>query len=185
MKIIIKYDVSTLCERILQEQLDKLGLHYNLQGLWEVEIDNSLSVEQYNQLNAALNNYGIEVVENIKGVFVEKIKNAITEMVYSEEKLPASKISFYLAEKMHDSYKHIASVFSEITYTSIENFIIMKKIERVKQLMINEGLTLTEIAYKLSYSSVHHLSNQFKKHTGLTPTLFHKIMNKRRKFSEA
>lgn len=172
-----------MCHKILQEQLIKLGLDYNFLDLWQIEIKNKISPEQWCVLNETLALYGIKLTDDIKISLVERTKNAIVEMVYQEEKLPAAKISCYLSEKLNDNYTHIASVFSENAHISIENFMIMKKIERVKQLMINEKHSLTEIAHMLNYSSVHHLSNQFKKHTGLSPSLFQRIFIKRREQS--
>ena len=110
---------------------------------------------------------------------VQKIKDAIVEMVFSEKGVNV-KASVYLAEKLNHSYGYMSSLFSEVTYTSIENFIILQKIERAKQLIINDKMTLTEIAYKLNYSSVAHLSTQFKNTTGITPSQFQKIIQKRR-----
>jgi len=156
-----------------------MGLKYDLTTFGEVEIRQHFSVEEYKQLNTALSEYGIEIVESQKSVLVQKIKDVIIEMIYLEEKLPASKISHYLTEKLNHSYGYLANLFSEVTYTSIENFIILQKIELVKELIISEKLTLTEISIKLNYSSVAHLSNQFKKTTGLTPSMFQRIIEKR------
>ena len=180
MKLHIKYDINTACKVILQEQLDKLEMPYKITGLGEVEIKATLSPEKYKTLQTSLKKYGIEIIDNPKNVFVQKIKDAIVEMVYLEEKLPSSKISAYLADKLNQSYGHLSSIFSEVTYSSIENFIILQKIERAKQMIIEGKETLTEIAWQLNYSSVAHLSNQFKKTTGLTPTAFQRIIKKRK-----
>ena len=180
MKLHIKYDIPTVCKKILQEQLDKLDLSYTLIGVGEVEIKQVISSEQLQELNAGLSNYGVEIVESNKSILVQKIKDAITEMVYIEEKLPTSTMSAYLAEKLNHSYGYLANLFSDVTYTSIENFIILQKIERAKQLITTNELTFTEIAWKLNYSSVAHFSTQFKNTTGLTPSAFQRIINKRR-----
>ena len=180
MKLYIKYDINAACKKILVEQLDSLELSYSLVGFGEVEIKEVVNNEKLKQLNAKLNNYGIEIVENHKSILVQKIKDAITEMVYLEEKLPTSKISSYLADKVGHSYGYIYNLFSEVTYSSIGNFIILQKTERAKQLIMTSELTFTEIAWKLNYSSVAHFSNQFKNATGITPTAFQRIMNKRR-----
>ncbi|MDB5229088.1 MAG: AraC family transcriptional regulator, partial [Bacteroidota bacterium] len=119
-------------------------------------------------------------VDNQKSTLVQKIKDTIIEMVWLEEKLPTSKISSYIAEKLNHSYGYLSNLFSEVTYTSIENYIIIQKIERAKQMIIGDELTLTEISYRLNYSSVAHLSTQFKKTTGLTPSAFQRIIKKRR-----
>lgn len=180
MKLHIKYDIPTVCKKILQEQLEKLDLTYTLIGVGEVEIKQTISSEQLQELNAALSNYGVEIVESNKSILVQKIKDAIIEMVYIEEKLPTSTMSAYLAEKLNHSYGYLANLFSDVTYTSIENFIILQKIERAKQLITTNELTFTEIAWKLNYSSVAHFSTQFKNATGLTPSAFQRIINKRR-----
>ena len=179
MNLYIKYDTYVACKKILQEQLEKLQLSYSLKGFWEVEINDDISDTTLRQLSSSLNNYGIEIVENHKSILVQKIKDAIIELVYLEEKLPTYKTSSYLADKLKHRYGYISNLFSEVTYTSIENFIILQKIERAKQLLITNELTITEIAWKLNYSSVAHLSNQFKNVTGLTPSMFQRIINKR------
>ncbi|HVD99054.1 MAG TPA: helix-turn-helix transcriptional regulator [Cytophagaceae bacterium] len=180
MKLYIKYNINAICKKILEEQLDKLDLNYSVTGFGEVDIKENVSNEKLKQLGVGLNDYGIEIVESHKSILVQKIKDAITEMVYLEEKLPTSKISSYLADKIGHSYGYIYNLFSEVTHTSIGNYIILQKTERAKQLMTTTELTFTEIAWKLNYSSVAHFSNQFKNATGITPTAFQRIMNKRR-----
>jgi AraC-like DNA-binding protein len=180
MKIYLKYDINVVCRKVLEEQLEKLNLQYNILGISELELKTNLFNGQQEHLNKALKEYGIEIVENQKSALVQKIKDTISEIVHLEDKLPNAKISSYLAERLHHSYGYLANLFSEITFTSIENYVIMQKIERAKQLLTIDQLTLTEIAYKLNYSSVAHLSNQFKKTTGLTPSAFQRIINKRR-----
>ena len=180
MKLHIKYDIKAACEKMLQEQLDKLEVDYEITGFGEVEIKEAISSEKLEQFNNGLNEYGSEIVESNKSILIQKIKDAIIEMIYMEEKLPASKTSLYLAEKTGHSYNYISNVFSLLTYTSIVNFIILQKIERAKQLIISTELTATEIAWKLNYSSVAHFGNQFKTITGLTPRTFQRIINKRR-----
>ncbi len=181
MKLYLKYDTHTLCKKIVQEQLDKYNLTYSLSSLGEVEIQETFSNENLQQLNITLNSYGIEIVESHKSILVQKIKDVITEMVYMEDKLPISKISLYIADKLNYKYGYISKLFSDITYTTVENFIALQKTERAKKLIISNELTITEIADKLNYSSLAHFSNQFKNVTGLTPTAFQRIINKRRK----
>ena len=178
MKIYIKYNLKAACEKILQEQLDTLDLRYALVAFGEVELKENIPNDKLKQLSSKLGNYGIEIVESHKSVLVQKIKNAIIEMVYMDEKLPNSKISSYLADKIGHSYGYISNLFSEITYTSIANFIALQKTERAKQLIMTNELTFTEIAWKLNYSSVAHFSTHFKDATGITPTAFQRIMNK-------
>ncbi len=179
MKLQIKYDINLCCKVVLQEQLDKLELPYTVTGLGEIEIKGKISTEKYQELETNLTKYGITIIDNPKNIFTQKIKDAIVEMVYMEEPLTTMKTSAYLAKKMNKSYTYIASVFSEVTFTSIQTFIILQKIERAKQEIIEGKETLTEIAWRLNYSSVAHLSGEFKKVTGLTPTAFQRIIKMR------
>lgn len=179
MKLYIKYDINLACKIILQEQLERLGIEYELKELGEVEMRSPVSPELQKELEASLARYGIRIVSNYKNTLIEKTKDIIIEMIYEKEKLPNTNISTYLADRLNHSYGYISNLFSEVTYSSIENFIILQKIERAKQLIIEGELTLTEISYQLNYSSVAHLSNQFKKTTGLTPTAFQKIIKRR------
>lgn len=180
MKLFIKYDINKACKKLLEEQLDKMELNYAIIGFGEVEIKDNLNAERLKAINTELGEYGIEILETQKNILVQKIKDAIIEMIFMEDSLPSSKISFYLSEKLGYSYGYISNLFSEYTYTSIENFIILQKIERAKQLITTNELTFTEIAWKLNYSSVAHFSTQFKNATGLTPSAFQRIINKRR-----
>lgn len=179
MKLYIKYDINLACKVILQEQLEELGLSFEMKDLGEVEIIGNLTAELQKNLDESLGRYGIKIISNHKNTLIEKTKDIIIEMIYEKEKLPNMNISNYLAERLNHSYGYISNLFSEVTYSSIENFIIIQKIERAKQLIIEGDLTLTEISYQLNYSSVAHLSNQFKKTTGLTPTAFQRIIKKR------
>jgi len=167
----------------MQEQLDKLNMPYNITGLGEIEIKGAVSPIKYKELAINLGKYGIEIIENPKNVFTQKIKDAIVEMVYLEEALPTTKISAHLATKLNKSYNYISGIFSEVTFTTVQNFIILQKIERAKQEIVDGKETLTAIAWKLKFSSVAHLSTEFKKITGLTPTAFQRII-KRRKETE-
>lgn len=182
MKLNIKYDINQAAKVILQEKLEELGIDYELNGMGEVEINNSnFTHEQYKTLESAIKKYGIEIIDNPKNALVQKIKEVIIDLVYSDSKLPDSKISAYISDKMNLSYSYLAKIFAEVTYTSIENFMILQRIERVKKLIIEEKLTCTEVAWKMNYSSVAHLSNQFKKTTGLSPTVFQRIIERRSK----
>ena len=180
MKLYIKYDINEICKKILQEQLDKLQLSYALLGYSEVEIREDISTDKLKELYVGLNNYGIEVVESSKNILVQKIKDAIIEMIYLDDKLPSAKISSYLADKLTHSYGYISNVFAEVTYTSIENFIILHRIELAKKLITINELSFTEISHKLNYSSLAHFCTQFKNTTGLTPSAFKRIIIKRR-----
>lgn len=178
-KLYIKYMVSLRCKLIVKDELEKLGLHYSVVDLGEVQVKEELSPKQWNQLNNGLKRWGLELMEDKKAILIERIKNVIIETIhYSEEGL---KINFsdHLSEKLGYNYTYLANLFSATTGTTIEHFIITHKIERVKELLIYDELTLNEIAYKLHYSSLAHLSNEFKKVTGLTPTFFKHLKNKR------
>lgn len=180
MKLQIKYDINIACKVIMQENLDRLGVPYEITGIGEIEVKGILSANQYKELEESIKRYGIVLISDPKNGIAQKIKDVIIEMVYLEGKLPNSNISDYISDKMNLSYGHISTIFSEVTYTSIGNFIILQRIEYAKQLISEGKLTLTEVAWKLNYSSVAHLSNQFKKTTGLTPSSFQRIIKKRK-----
>lgn len=179
MRLNIKYDINQAAMVILKEKLDELGFPYEINGLGEVNITGPVKPEQYKELETAIKKYGIEIIDNPKNALVQKIKEVIINLVYSDAKLPDSKISAYIADRMNLSYSYLAKIFAEVTYTSIENFMILQRIERVKKLIVEEKLTCTEVAWKMNYSSVAHLSNQFKKTTGLSPTVFQRIIARR------
>lgn len=168
MKLHVKYDIHVSCKIILQEQLDKLQLPYTITGIGEIEINETISPEKYKELETNLNKYAIEIIDDPKNVFAQRVKDLIVEMVYLEEANTTLKTSVYLAEKLNKSYNNIATIFSEVTFTSIQNYINLQKIERAKQEIVEGEKTLTEIAWDLNFSSVAHLSNDFKKITGLT-----------------
>jgi AraC-like DNA-binding protein len=172
--------VSIRCKMMVKAELDKLGLHYGIVDLGEVVIEENITPEQNGQLKTALLKSGLELMDDKKAMLIEKIKNVIVEMVHYEDELPKTKNSDYIGEKLKHNYTYLANLFSEATGTTIEHYIIIHKIERAKELIIYDELNLTEIAWKLNYSSVAHLSNQFKKITGLTPSFFKKLKSKRR-----
>lgn len=175
----VKFDFNALCKKILDEKLKEHGLKYRLLNFGEVEFYESLTQEQHTIFKKNLEDYGIEIIESQRTALVQKIKDAIVELVFSEEMIPV-KASIYIAEKLNHSYGYLSNLFSEVTFTSIENFIILQKIEYAKELIISNKQSLTEIAHKLNYSSVAHLSTQFKNMTGVTPSQFQKIITKRR-----
>jgi len=179
MKAFLKFDFNVLTKKVLEQKLAEIGLNPVILSFGEVEFLENISAEKMNEMTILLNELGIEIIENQKSILVQKIKDTITEMVNSEEPLSV-KSSVYLTEKLNHSYGYLSNLFSEVTYTSIENFIIIQKIELAKNLIINNQLTLTEIAFKLNYSSVAHLSTQFKNITGITPSAFQRIIAKRR-----
>ena len=179
MKIYLKFDFNTICKKVLQEKLENKNLKHRILSFGEVDFLEHVSKEDIATLTADFAEYGIEIIEDQKTALVQKIKDTLVHMVFSDEEIHV-KSSVYLAEKLEHSYGYLSNLFSEVTYTSIENFLIMQRIERAKQLIVNNKLTLTEISYKLHYSSVAHLSTQFKNTTGLTPSQFQKLISKRR-----
>jgi AraC-like DNA-binding protein len=172
--------VSIRCKMLVKVELEKLGLSFGAIELGEVDVKDTISEQQRKQLQANLLKAGLELMDDKKAILIEKIKNVIIEMIHYEDELPKVKNSDYLSEKLQYDYTYLANLFSETTGTTIEHFIIIHKIERVKELMIYDELNLTEISYKLNYSSVAHLSNQFKKITGLTPSFFKSLKYKKR-----
>lgn len=165
---------------LVKAELDKLGFNYGVIDLGEVEVKGTITDEQRNQLKRNLILSGLELMDDKKAILIEKIKKVIVEMIHYEDELPKVKNSDYISEKLQYDYTYLANLFSETTGTTIEHFIIIHKIERVKELMIYDELNLTEISYKLNYSSVAHLSTQFKKITGLTPSFFKSLRHKKR-----
>ncbi|MBU3028368.1 AraC family transcriptional regulator [Zobellia galactanivorans] len=182
MTLFVKYDFNLACKTLLKEHLDAFGISYTLGSLGEVHIKGKLPEEQRQALASSLKRYGIEILDDQKITLVERIKNAIDELL-KDEKLKSVKVSSYLADTLNYSYAHLSSIFSESTYTSIENYIILRKVDLAKELICNTDLTLTEIAFQLNYSSVAHLSGQFKKTTGLTPSTFQRIMAKKTNYT--
>jgi len=172
--------VSNRCKIAVKDALKKLKLHFVVVDLGEVDIMENINEEQRTQLKLELFNSGLELMDDKRAMLIEKIKNVIIEMVhYSEE---AIKVNFsdYLSEKLNHDYTYLANLFSEVQGTTIEQFIIVHKIERIKELIIYGELNITEISWKMNYSSVAHLSNQFKKVTGLSPSHFKQMKDKRR-----
>ncbi|SMO92364.1 transcriptional regulator, AraC family [Chryseobacterium rhizoplanae] len=176
----VKFDFNALCKKVLDEKLKEHGLKYRLLNFGEVEFYEPLTKEQHSLFKQNLEDYGIEIIESQKTALVQKIKDAIVELVFSDE-IILVKASIYISEKLNHSYGYLSNLFSEVAYTSIENFIILQKIEHAKALIIRNKQSLTEIAHKLNYSSVAHLSTQFKNTTGITPSQFQKIIGKRRR----
>ncbi|MEB8344509.1 AraC family transcriptional regulator [Flavobacteriaceae bacterium KMM 6898] len=172
--------VSNRCKTVVKEALKKLGLHFIVVDLGEVEIMEDLLEEQRTQLKSTLLNAGLELMDDKRAMLIEKIKNVIIEMIHHSDEVIKVNFSNFLSEKLDYGYPYLASLFSEVQGTTIEQFIIIHKIERIKELMIYGELNITEIAWKMNYSSVAHLSNQFKKVTGLSPTHFKKLKDKRR-----
>jgi len=165
---------------VVKDELEKLGLQYVSVKIGEADIVENIAPEKVKQLDVALRKSGLLLMDDKKSVLVEKIKSAIIELVHYTEEQIKLNLSDFLSEKLNYDYTYLANLFSEVKGITIEKFYLTHKIEKVKELIVYDELNLTEIAYKLHYSSVAHLSNQFKKYTGLTPSHFKKLKNKRR-----
>jgi len=172
--------VSNRCKITVKEELKKLGLHFMVVDLGEVDIMENISNDQREQLRKALLTSGLELIDDNKAVLIEKIKTTIIEMIHHSEGKIKTNLSDYLTEKLKYDYTYLANLFSEVQGTTIAQFVISHKIELIKELMIYDELSITEIAWKMNYSSVSHLSNQFKKVTGFSPSHFKKLKEKRR-----
>lgn len=179
MKLYVKYMVSLRCKMLVKEELRKLGLHYVIVDLGMVEILEDITQKQREQLKKNLLKSGLELLDDKKNILIEKIKNVITEMIHYSDEMPAINYSDHISKKLNYDYTYLANIFSEVKGVTIQQFIIIHKIERVKELLLYDELSLTDISYKLHYSSVAHLSNQFKKITGLSPSFFKQLKLKR------
>ena len=180
LKIYIRYMVSTRCKMAVKEELRKLGLHFIVVDLGEVEIMENISLQQREQLKMALLGSGLELIDDKRAILIEKVKNIIIEMVHHSDEVIKINFSDFLSQRLNHDYTYMANLFSEVQGTTIAQFIIHHKIERIKELIMYGDLNITEIAWKMNYSSVAHLSNQFKKITGLSPSHFKKLRDKRR-----
>jgi AraC-like DNA-binding protein len=175
MKLHIRNMVCSACKIVVKNELEKLGAHCNAIELGEIEINGSLTDAQIAEFDRAIRLLGFELMDDKKSYIIEKIKHAIFELVYySNEELKIG-YSDYISLKVNHNYNYLSNLFSEVTGTTIEQYIISRKIERVKELLLFENLSLSEIAFKMNYSSVSHLSSQFKKVTGLTPSYFKQL----------
>lgn len=172
--------VSIRCKMVVKDALEKLGLHYVILDLGTVEVMKDLTEVEREKLRKILLMSGLELMDDKKAMLIEKIKNVIIEMVHYTDELPKVNYSDYISEKLGLDYTHISKIFSEVKGITIEQFIIAHKIERVKELLLYDELNLTQISYIMNYSSVSHLSKQFKKVTGLTPSFFKQLKDKKR-----
>ncbi len=179
MKVHIKNMVSNRCKQMLKSELDKRGLHYIILGLGEVEIMETLTEDLKFRINKGLKESGLAIIEDKKAILIEKIKNTIIDLVYYSDTLLKINFSDYLSQKLNYDYTYMANIFSENQGITIEHFLLTNKIERAKELLVYDELNITEIANKLHYSSTGHLSNQFKKMTGLTPSYYKHLKLKR------
>lgn len=180
LKLFIKYMVSARCIVAVKEELKKLGLHFIVVDLGEIDIMENISEEQRELLKIGLINVGFELMDDKRAVLIEKIIKVIIEMVHHSDETIKVNFSEYLSEKLKHDYTYLSNIFSEVKGITIQQFIIVHKVERIKELLLYDELNLTEISYKLNYSSVAHLSNQFKKVTGLSPSHFKQLKDRRR-----
>lgn len=180
MRLYIKNMVSGRCKTAVRDVLEKLKLHILSLELGEVEIaEQVLSLDLRNQLKIDLLKSDLALIEDKKAILIEKVTRVIIEMVHYSDSLPKEKYSVYISEKLKHDYNYLSNLFSEIKGTTIDHFIIAHKIEKVKELLMDDELSIKEISYRLNYSSVAHLSNQFKKVTGVTPSYFKKSVKVR------
>jgi YesN/AraC family two-component response regulator len=176
--------VSLRCKMVVRAELEKMKLQHHVVELGEVEVMKDLSDRERRELKRVLLKSGLELMDDERAILVEQIKNVIVEMVHYTDELPKVNFSYFLSEKLNRPYAHLSTLFEEVKGVTIQHFIILHKMERVKELIIYDELNLTEIADKLNYSSVAHLSTQFKKYTGLTATFFKSLKHKRRTMLE-
>lgn len=179
MVLYIKYMVSLRCKMVVKQELHNIGLTYIIVDLGIIEILEDISEVQRELLKRNLLKFGLELLDDKRAILIERIKSAIVEMIHYQDEIPKVNFSDYLSEKIGHDYTYLANIFSEVKGITIQHYIIMHKIEKVKELLLYDELNLSEIADKLHYSSSAHLSNQFKKITGLTPSYFKQLKNKR------
>jgi AraC-like DNA-binding protein len=172
--------VSNRCKLLVKEELKKMGLNFVVVDLGEVEIMEKLDGTELEHLRHVLKESGLEIIDDKKSMLIEKVKNVITEMIHHSDGPLKLNYSDYLSQKLDYDYTYLSNLFSEMKGITIQQYIIIHKIERVKELLMYEDLNLTEISYLMQYSSVAHLSNQFKKITGLSPSKFMQLRNKKR-----
>lgn len=179
IKLYVKYMVSLRCILKVKEELKKLGIWYVVVDLGVIEILEDITDEQRKQLKLNLLKSGLELLDDSKSILIERIKNVIVEMIHYSDELPKVNYSDYISEKLGYDYTYLSNIFSEVKGITLQQFIIIHRIEKVKELLLYDELNLTEISYRLQYSSVAHLSNQFKKITGLTPSFYRQLKQKR------
>ena len=180
MTLHIKYMVSLCCIKMVTTDLDKLNIEHGKVDLGQVDVKNTITDDQRADLKRILRKSGFILMDDPKSILIEKVVNLVIDMVHNSDQVPAENYSDYISKKLDYDFKYLSRIFSDTKGITIENYIIAHKIERVKELILYNELTLTEISYKLNYSRVAHLSNQFKKLTGLTPTYFKNMKHKTR-----
>jgi AraC-like DNA-binding protein len=180
MKLYIKYMVSNTCKLVVKECLKKIGISYNSIELGEVQIEGNISPKKREEFKQELKKVGLDLLIDNRNILIERIKTAIIEMVHFDDEIIKINISNYLSEKLNYDYTYMSNLFTEMQGTNIQQFILLHKAERVKELLTYNELSLSEIAYKMHYSSLAHLSNQFKKVTGYTPSYFKQMPDRSR-----
>lgn len=180
MKLYIKYMVSLRCKLLVREELKKLGVKYVVVDLGVVELLEDISEEQREQLRKNLLKSGLKLLDDQRSILVERVKNVIVEMIHYSEELPKINYSEFISEELGYNYTYLSNLFSEVKGITLQQYIIIHRIEKAKELILYDELNISEISYRLQYSSVAHFSNQFKKVTGLNPSFFKKLKNKRK-----
>lgn len=175
MKLFIKNMVCNRCIMVVKNELEKLGYHVNTMELGEAGIAEEVDAEGKNRIDTALQKYGFSLIDDKKSRIIERIKNLIVDLVHDKNSELRVNLSDYLSNELNLDYPYISNLFSQVEGTTIEKYYIAQKIERVKEWLVYDELSLSEIAFRLHYSSVAHLSSQFKKVTGLTPAYFKKM----------
>ncbi|OPC62651.1 AraC family transcriptional regulator [Elizabethkingia bruuniana] len=173
--------VSLRCKMVVHQELENLGIKNAVVDLGMVELWDDISLSQRTMLKENLLKTGLELLDDKKSILIEKIKNVVTQMIHYTDEFPKENFSDYISEKLGYDYTYLANTFSEVKGITLQHFIIINKVEKVKELLFYNELNLTEISYKLNYSSVAHLSNQFKKITGLSPSFYKKLKLRRLK----
>lgn len=180
MKLYIRNMVCSRCKLVVKEELEKFHLHPLQVDLGEIEIEENLKSEQVKQLNKALQKFGFEIIDSKKSKIIEKTKILILDLVHQRKAKLRTNLSTYLAAETQTEYNYLSNLFAEVEGTTIEQYFIAQKVEKVKEFLVYDELTLSEIAFELNYSSVAHLSKQFKKVVGLAPSHFKELKDKKR-----
>jgi YesN/AraC family two-component response regulator len=179
VKLYIKYMVSLRCKLMVKDELEKLNIKYVVIDLGVAELFEDISHEQRETLKENLLKSGLELLDDKRSIIIERIQNIVVDMIHFSNELPKINYSNYISEKLGYDYTYLSNMFAEVKGITLQNYIIMHKIEKVKELLLYNQINLTEIAHLLQYSSVAHLSNQFKKITGLTPSFYKQLKTKR------
>lgn len=180
MKLYIKNMVCSRCKMVVKSELEKLGLHPISVDLGEVDIADELQGYKRQDIHAALQKFGFALLDDKKSVIIERVKNMIIDLVQNKNNHLKTNLSDYLSKELNHDYTYITNLFTQVEGTTIEQYFIAQKVERVKELLVYDELTLSEISYQLNYSSVSHLSKQFKKVTGLTPSHYKQLKEQKR-----